>query len=164
MGADVSVHEGVMNSELPFQTARVVLSPGGQPLLGVPATLAGVSVFVAEDEPMLVWALEEVLSDFGCRVVGTAARVAEALAFVADHAFDVAILDGKLADGSVDPVLDVLIARGTPFIIASGVASTDLTTKYAGAVVLQKPYKDADLRQALRLALARELVEPKSIT
>ena len=154
MAADVSVHEGVMNSEPPFQTGQDVLPRRGQPLLEVPATLTGVSVFVAEDEPMLVWALEEVLSDLGCQVVGTAARVTEALAFVAHHDFDVAILDGTLADGSVDPVVDVLIARGTPFIIASGVASTDVRTKYGGAVLLQKPYQDADLREALLLVLA----------
>ena len=147
-----------MNSELPFQTGQEVLSPRGQPRFGVPSTLSGVSVFLAEDEPVLMWALEEVLSDLGCQVVGTAARVTEALAFVAHHAFDVAILDGTLADGSVDPVVDVLIARATPFIIASGAASTDLTTKYGSAVVLQKPYRDADLRQALLLALAQAMI------
>ena len=124
--------------------------------------LSGVSVFLAEDEPMLVWALEEVLSDLGCQVVGTAARVTEALAFVAHHAFDVAILDGTLADGSVDPVVDVLKARGTPFILATGLTSTDVATKYPRAAVLQKPYKDADLRQALLLVLAQGLIEPKS--
>lgn len=153
-----------MKSEPPFQTGQEVLPPRAQPLSDASATLSGLRVFLAEDEPMLLLALEEVLGDLGCKVVGTATRVKEALAFLAHHTFDVAVLDGTLADGSVDPVVDALIARGTPFIIASGVASTDLPTKYGSAVILQKPYKDADLRQALLLVLAQGLIGPKPIT
>ena len=38
-------------------------------------TLAGIQVFVAEDEPILLWALEEVLEGLGCTIAGTATRV-----------------------------------------------------------------------------------------
>ena len=115
--------------------------------------LAGTRVFLAEDEPILSWALEEVLSDLGCLVVGTATRVTEAMAFVTDHTFDVAILDGKLADGRIDPVVAVLLARGTPVIIASGVSSCECTERFGSVVSLQKPYRDAELQQALLSAL-----------
>ena len=144
-----------MNSEPPFQTGLKVQPPRAQPPSEEPATLLGVSVFLAEDEPMIVWALEEILSDLGCKVAGTCARVTDALAFVASHPFDVAVLDGKLSDGPIDPVVEVLVARGTPVIIASGVASFECSARFGNVISLQKPYKDADLRQALLLALAR---------
>ena len=104
---------------------------------------------------MNLWALEEHLGELGCKVVGTAARVTEALAFVASHPLDIAVLDGTLADGSIAPVVDLLVVRGTPFILATGLASSDYTKTVSSVVVLQKPYTVADLRQALLLALTQ---------
>ena len=155
MGAHASIHGAIMNSELPFQAGQEVLPPRAQPLLDASAALLGLRVFLAEDEPMLVLALEEVLGELGCVVVGTATRVLEAIAFVETHTFDVAVLDGKLADGTVDPVVAVLVARGTPVVIASGAASSECTERFGSVVSVQKPYKDDDLRQALLVALAR---------
>ena len=117
--------------------------------------LSGARVFVAEDEPIILFLLEDVLGDFGCTVVGRARWVSEALAFVTSQVFDVAVLDCKLADGTIEPVIDVLAARGIPFIIASGASSTDFTDLFGSAIAVQKPYKVADLRQALIRALAQ---------
>jgi len=118
-----------------------------------PRTLLGVRVFVAEDEPMLVWALEEVLIDLGCTVVGTAGRVTEALAFVATNTFDIAILDGALEDGPIDQVVKLLASRGTPIVIASGLSPTDTQRRFGHVTTVQKPYKDIDLQSALLAAL-----------
>jgi CheY-like chemotaxis protein len=116
--------------------------------------LTGTRVFVAEDEPMLLWALEAVLGDLGCQLAGTATTVADALTFVAAETFDVAILDRHLADGIVDPVVRALLARGTPVVIASGAALQESQARYPGAIVLRKPFKEADLRRALQTAIA----------
>lgn len=104
---------------------------------------------------MILWALEEALGDLGCQVVGTATLVTEALAFVADHVFDVAVLDARLIDGDIDPVIDVLVARGTPFILASGLAHPGFTERFSRAVALQKPYDIADLEHAIARVLQR---------
>jgi CheY-like chemotaxis protein len=120
-----------------------------------PRDLLGLRVFVAEDEPMILWALEDYLAELGCKVVGTASRVDEGLAFVANQPFDIAVLDGTLTDESVAPVVELLIARGTPFILASGRASPDFAEAFSNVVALQKPYTIADLRQALLVALAQ---------
>ena len=152
-----------MNSELPFQIGPEMLAPQAQCLLDEAAALLGLRVFLAEDEPMLLWALEEMMSDFGCSVAGTAARVTDATAFVASHPFDVAVLDGTLRDGPIDPVVAVLAARGTPVIIASGIASLECAARFGTVVYLQKPYRDADLRQALLLALAQGQPERKFV-
>lgn len=118
-----------------------------------PTTLVGISVFVAEDEPILLMAIEDALLELGCTVIGTASRVKESLAFVADNVFDIAVLDGSLADGRIDPVVHMLIARGTPFVVASGFASGHFPTSFGSAVFLRKPYSDAHLGQALLRAL-----------
>ena len=120
-----------------------------------PIALSGLRVFVAEDEPMILWALEDHLAELKCELIGNAARVTEALAFIASHPLDIAVLDGTLADGSIAPVIDALVIRGTPFILATGRASSDYTETLSGVVVLQKPYTVTDLRQALLLALAQ---------
>ena len=116
-------------------------------------TLAGIQVFVAEDEPILLWALEEVLEGLGCTVAGSAKRVTEGLAFVAGNSFDVAVLDGSLADGSIDPLVKVLVDRGTPFVMASGLSSSDFSEAFSSGVFIRKPYNEMELRQALLLAL-----------
>ena len=123
-------------------------------LRGSPVALRGARVFVAEDEPMLLWALEEVLDNLGCKAVGSATTVAEALGFVNRNVFDVAILDGQLADGDIQPVFDLLIARGTPVVIASGSDRLKTSARFRNAVILQKPYRDEDLETALLAVMA----------
>jgi CheY-like chemotaxis protein len=118
-------------------------------------TLAGIQVFVAEDEPILLWALEELLEGLGCTVAGSATRVTEALAFVASNSFDVAVLDGSLADGSILPLVNILAARGTPFVMASGLSSSDFPEAFSSGVFVRKPYNGTELRQALVLALEK---------
>jgi CheY-like chemotaxis protein len=116
-------------------------------------TLTGLRVFIAEDEPILLLALEDVLTDLGCVVVGTAARVKDSLAFVADNVFDLAVLDGALSDGNIDPVVEILMARRTPIVIASGFSSPSFSATFKAAVFIRKPYTDAMLHQAVIRAL-----------
>ncbi len=113
--------------------------------------LQDMRVFLAEDEPMLLMELEENLGDLGCKVVGAAARVSEALELLASQDFDVAILDVRLRDSTIEPVGDALVKRGTPFIIATGDSSAELLRRFPGAPVLNKPYSVEDLRKALLL-------------
>jgi DNA-binding response OmpR family regulator len=132
-----------------------------QQLEGVSAVLAGTRVFLVEDEPVLLWALEDLVTDLGCQVVGTAARVSDALAFALAQSFDVAVMDGTLPDGKIDPVIDVLIARGTPVIIASGTAPSEWMRRYSDIQAVQKPYEDAALSQALLVAISRSMAQAK---
>ncbi len=124
-----------------------------QPIPTPPTSLSGIRVFVAEDEPILLMALEDALGEFGCTVVGTAGRVKDSLAFLASNELDVAVLDGSLADGKIDPVVAVLVARGTPFVIASGFSPSHFSANFSGAIFLRKPYTDANLGDALLRAL-----------
>jgi DNA-binding response OmpR family regulator len=117
---------------------------------GAAATgLEGLRLLLVEDDPMILFALEAVVEDFGCLVAGTAMRVADGLAFATANDFDVAILDLKLADGESDALIAALAARGTPVIVTSGVRTSVHGRSPDGPIFLQKPYTDRDLRKAL---------------
>lgn len=111
-------------------------------------------IFIAEDEPIILMLLEDVLIELDCLVLGSANTVRESLLFLSKNEVDVAVLDGKLLDGQVDPVMDLLRGLGTPFILASGLASTALPSSIQGGLTLQKPYTVAQLRDALAACMA----------
>ena len=71
-----------------------------------------------------------------------------------NNVFDVAILDGHLADGDVQPVFALLVERGTPVVISSGSDRSAGPGKFENAIILQKPYKDAELEAALLTLMA----------
>lgn len=113
------------------------------------APIAGLRVFLLEDDPTLLFALQAVVESFGCVVVGTAMRVADGFAFLAANDCDAAIMDVRLADGDSDTLVAALVARGTPLIVTSGERASAHATGANGAAFLQKPYRDRDLHKAL---------------
>ena len=126
---------------------------GTAQLSGASATLAGTRVFLAEDDPMILFVLEAVVEGLGCSVAGTAARVADALAFLETGAVDVAIVDLTLADGDAAALVAALAARRTPVIVTSG--ALPAASGPDGPIFLRKPYTERDLHKALLGTLAR---------
>ena len=93
-----------------------------------------------EDEVLVSMLIEDILMDFGCVVVGPAAKVDQALALAQSEEIDVAILDVNIGGTRVFPVADLLAARGVPFIFASGYGDLALATEHQGRPVIQKPF------------------------
>src|SRR4029079_3285424 len=81
---------------------------------------AGRRVLVVEDELMIRMLLDDMLGDLGYTVAGEAARVDEAMVLAQQGEFDLAILDVNLSGQSISPVVEVLLARGLPFVFATG--------------------------------------------
>jgi CheY-like chemotaxis protein len=78
--------------------------------------LAGRRILVVEDEAIVAWALEDMLIELGCRVVGPAARVSQALVIVEKEPIDAAVLDVNLNGEKCYPIADALSAAGlAPF-------------------------------------------------
>ncbi len=115
--------------------------------------LAGVRVFIVEDEALILDTLQDMLEGLGCHVVESALRVDEALAKLAAVDLDVAVLDVNVAGHRIDPVADLLAARGVPFVFASGYGRASLPAAHRERVLLTKPYRKAELRAALDAAL-----------
>jgi DNA-binding response OmpR family regulator len=112
-------------------------------------SLQGTRVLVVEDEAMLSLSLEDMLRDIGCVVVGTAAKLDDAMAIARTSDFDVALLDVNINGKRVDPVAEAIRERGTPIIFVTGYGKTG-----ASGFVLEKPHTAADLEYTLTRALA----------
>src|SRR4029079_6855459 len=72
----------------------------------------------------------------------------------ASSAFDCAILDVDLDGYSVSFVADTLVARGMPFLYATGHAQAGLPEHHRDRPLLQKPFRIESLGRILEQVLA----------
>src|SRR5262249_55556531 len=115
--------------------------------------LNGVRVLVVEDEPLLLFSLQDMLASLGCVVAGTAGRLDASQQLATNLEFDVAVLDINLGGVRVDTVADMIAARGLPFVFVTGYGRDG--APQGSAPVLEKPYEAAGLQRALAEALGR---------
>jgi len=112
----------------------------------------GLRLFVVEDEAIVAMAMEGMLTDLGCIVVGVAGTLAQALAHVGAVAdtLDGAILDINLGGGEKSyPVAEALTQQGIPFLFATGYGPGGIDERYRQAHILAKPIGPAALTAAL---------------
>ena len=84
----------------------------------------------------------------GYSVMGPVPSVEDALEILnGNEAPDAAILDVNLRDVMVYPVADALVARGIPFIFATGCNLGSLPKRYARARCLGKPVETSAVIQ-----------------
>jgi len=119
-------------------------------------SLAGMRLMVVEDELLVSMLIEEILGEFGATVAGPYGRLADGLAAAKAERFDGAILDLNLAGESADPLADLLLARGVPFIFITGYQRESIDRRYANVPVLQKPIDAAALESVLLTLLGSE--------
>lgn len=117
--------------------------------------LAGLRVFVVEDEGLVALMVEAMLEDLGCAVVLSAASVQEALELVGSGGFDIALLDMNLAGERVFPVADELRRLGVPFAFASGYGADGLRPDLTDVPVVQKPFRLTELAAVLVASMGR---------
>ncbi len=114
--------------------------------------LQGLRVLVVEDEAAISLLLEDMLLDFGCEVIGPAARLATALDTVNREKVDLAILDVNVAGEPIYPVAEALAQRSIPFVFSTGYGSAGIRDAFRDRPVLQKPFAQHDLKQKLLMA------------
>lgn len=116
--------------------------------------LQGKRVLIVEDEAAISMLLEDMLLDFGCTVVGPAARLAAALELTERETFDVAILDVNVAGEPIYPVAEAIAKRGLPIVFSTGYGGAGIREPFRDRPVVQKPFSQADLQRTLIAALA----------
>ena len=89
------------------------------------------------------------LLDFGCTVVGPAARLSTALEMAARETFDVAILDVNVAGEPIYPVAEAIVARDRPLVFSTGYGGAGIREPFRDRPVVQKPFSQADLKRTL---------------
>ena len=117
------------------------------------APIAGLSVFVIEDESLVLVNLEDMLDELGCTLVGPAMRLdqAESMLDLAAGA-DVAVLDVNIGGKPVFPFAEKLAAKSVPLVLATGYGRDGLPEQWQTMTVLSKPYTLDDLAAALMQA------------
>ena len=116
--------------------------------------LSNRKVLVVEDEMMIAMLIEDMLDEFGCKLVGPATNVPRALELIGKEKVDVAVLDLNLDGKDTYAIADALRQKNVPFIFATGYGSTGMRPEYGDRPVLQKPFQAKDLEIALAEALA----------
>ena len=115
------------------------------------ASLVGCRILVVEDETLIAVVIEEILQELGCIVVGPVARLDAALQLARDEVLDAAVLDVTIRGGHVQPVAEQLLARGIPFVLASGYGDWSLPESLRHQPRLSKPFTSQDLEKQVRL-------------
>jgi len=116
--------------------------------------LSGRRVLVVEDELLVLMMIEDMLADLGCESVTVAATIEQALALICAQVFDAAILDMNLNGSSSHPVAEALVARGVPFVYATGNIGGAIRDGYRDRPVLKKPFEFEELVRSLRPLLS----------
>lgn len=114
--------------------------------------LAGKRILLVEDEAVIAFAVEDMLAELGCEVVGPAFRLVDAQQLARSEAIDAAILDVNINDQRSYSVAEELQRRRIPFLFATGYAEGGI--EWPGeAALLPKPYRREQVQAALERLL-----------
>ena len=127
--------------------------------MNIERTQEPVRIVVAEDEALIRMDLVEMLGEAGYLVVAQAGDGAEAIALVAEHKPDLAILDVKM------PILDGITAAEEiiatcPVLMLTAFSQRELVDRARDAGVMAyvlKPFTINDLVPAIEIAISRHL-------
>jgi DNA-binding NtrC family response regulator len=112
--------------------------------------LPGRRVLIVEDDPYITLALEDTLTDFGMIIAGAARNLADALRLAQSASFDLALLDVNIGRDQIDPVADIIHARGIPFVFTTGCGRAGLPEAYVAQAIIEKPFYVDEILQTLR--------------
>ncbi|HBC16301.1 MAG TPA: hypothetical protein DHV50_06475 [Erythrobacter sp.] len=107
--------------------------------------LSGKRILVVEDEPIIAFALEDMLLEDGADVVAVGS-LEEGLDQAEAGVFDFAILDINLHGEKSYPIAFRLGSKGVRFVFASGYGDAEHPEELAHVTTLTKPYVLADIR------------------
>jgi CheY-like chemotaxis protein len=111
-----------------------------------------ISVLIVEDEPLIAMATEDMVTELGYEVTGTATSVEAALSALLRRRPDIALLDLKLRSETSLAVADRCRSLGIGIAFTTGYAPDELPADCGDAPMLAKPYTVAELRTVLERA------------
>ena len=110
--------------------------------------LAGRSILVVEDEPVIALQLESQLNAAGARVY-SAGRLRDALHMAEHPALSAAVLDFRLGGDDSAAVCRRLVDLGIPFMFYTGCSDADAFRHWPAAPVVSKPVEGRVLIDAV---------------
>ena len=110
-------------------------------------------ILVVEDDAIIAMLLADTFAAMGHDVCAIEATEAGAVAAALQCRPDLMIVDARLGEGSGVTAIEEILRTGfVPHVFISGDIST-LRALKPGAVVIQKPFDESDLVQAIQRAL-----------
>ena len=110
-------------------------------------------VLVVEDDPMIGMLLAEMLEAMGHDVCAIETTEAAAVTAAAQYRPDLMIVDARIDDGSGASAVDKILRTGfVPHLFISGNIS-NIRALRPDAVVLEKPFREAELTCAIQRAI-----------
>ncbi|HEV7293452.1 MAG TPA: response regulator [Devosia sp.] len=109
-------------------------------------------VLVVEDEQLVSMLVEDMLLDLGYEVAAVASNLKAGIKAVEQAQPDLAVLDVNLNGEKSFPIADLLIRGGVPVVFASGYGLSGVRDVYPTVPVVQKPFTQIALANALERA------------
>src|SRR5260370_35781782 len=100
---------------------------------------AGVGVLIIEDETLIALLLEDMLTDLGCTILGSASTVEAAIEMLDRTPPDIARLDINLGGKKSYAVAEALAKTGVRFVFSAGFAHALRDPHCQDRPLLQKP-------------------------
>lgn len=111
--------------------------------------LAHKRVLVVEDDYLVAMDIARALERAGAEVIGPAPAVDAALDALEQMLPDAAILDINLGGEMAFPVADALLARGVPFVFATGYDAQVIPSRFTHVKRCEKPMASEQICAAL---------------
>lgn len=111
-------------------------------------SLNGKHILVLEDEPIIAFALEDMLIEEGA-TVSVFSSIEQAREGRANETFDYAILDVNLHGSKSYPLAYELKADDIPFAFATGYGDAEHPKELVNSVTITKPYSIVQIRAAI---------------
>jgi DNA-binding response OmpR family regulator len=102
------------------------------------ASLAGCSILICEDEPMIAIDIADAFSNVGARVV-TVRSLAQAFIVIENEAPSAVILDNALSDGESSQLCHCLKEQNIPYVLHSGYILREYNGAADNAAYVPKP-------------------------
>lgn len=112
-------------------------------------TIAGLHVFLAEDEFHVLQLIEDMLMDRGCVIADSVSSLEAAIERAGRTKAQVAILDVNLRGEAAYPAARILRDRGIPVVFSTGYGSAGLEPEWQDCPAVQKPFASDQLAAAL---------------
>lgn len=109
-----------------------------------------VRILVVEDQMLIALAIEDILLDLGCTVIGPVGKLESATQLARTEQLDAAFLDVQLDGQQVFPVAEVLEERHIPFVFVTGTSEMSLPEKWRRWRRVAKPFVSSDIEHLVR--------------
>mgnify|MGYP001267458103 CR=1 FL=1 len=114
------------------------------------ADLAHQRFLVLEDDWLTAADITHALRSSGAHVIGPMATATAALEVIEKGAaLDAALLDLNLEGGNAFPVVEALMARGVPILLATGYGENVIPSAFRNLPRCQKPFQPEDIVRSL---------------